>query len=43
MEKESNEGYKTDKQLDWVMAQSTKCLQYQHGQLHGYDGVDDMI
>lgn len=33
MEKENNEGDKTDKQLDGKMAQSTKCLQYQHGQL----------
>lgn len=33
MEKENNEGDKTVTQLDGEMAQSTKCLQYQHGQL----------
>lgn len=33
MEKENNEGDKTEKQLDGEMAQSIKCWQYQHGQL----------
>lgn len=33
MEKENNEGDKTDELLNGEMAQSTKCLQYQHGQL----------